>query len=98
MNNNLINVLSDRKIGPDQRWLQLGLKNAETSITLVTWFKEMIPGSIQGIVLETDDIDTYYYELRRRGLSISAIEEAPWAKYATFFDPDGNGWVLQESK
>jgi uncharacterized glyoxalase superfamily protein PhnB len=26
-----------------------------------------------------------------------AVEEAPWGRYLTFDDPDGNSWVLQQS-
>jgi hypothetical protein len=28
----------------------------------------------------------------------SPIRSAPWGRYATFSDPDGNGWVLQEAR
>ena len=24
------------------------------------------------------------------------IQEAPWGRWKTFTDPDGNGWVLQQ--
>ncbi len=24
------------------------------------------------------------------------IQEAPWARYVSFQDPDGNSWVIQE--
>jgi uncharacterized glyoxalase superfamily protein PhnB len=49
------------------------------------------------MVIDTDDIDTTYAELTAKGLAISAIEAAPWARFATFSDPDGNGWVLQQA-
>jgi hypothetical protein len=25
------------------------------------------------------------------------VQEAPWGRWKTFDDPDGNGWVLQQS-
>jgi hypothetical protein len=25
------------------------------------------------------------------------IQEAPWGRWKTFTDPDGNGWVLQQN-
>lgn len=51
-----------------------------------------------GLVLLADDLDTTYEMLRKRGLTwASAIQMAPWGRYATFSDPDGNGWVLQEA-
>lgn len=91
-------VVRDNPMGADRRWIELVPKGAETSITLVTWFENMPPGCIQGLVIDTDDIALTHAELKERGLEISSVEDAPWGKYATFSDPDGNGWVLQEAK
>jgi len=35
--------------------------------------------------------------LTTKGVEIGSIESAPWGKFATFSDPDNNGWVLQQS-
>jgi catechol 2,3-dioxygenase-like lactoylglutathione lyase family enzyme len=88
-------LIDDMPMGPDQRWVQLGPKGAQTSITLVTWFETMQPGSLDGIVVRSTDIDADHAELTRKGLALTPIETAPWGRYATFDDPDGNGWVLQ---
>jgi catechol 2,3-dioxygenase-like lactoylglutathione lyase family enzyme len=90
-------VVADSPMGPDQRWVQLAPAGAQTSITLVTWFPNMQPGGITGLVLDTDDIAAAHAELQARGLAISEIDAAPWGQYATFDDPDGNGWVLQQA-
>ena len=90
-------VIRDDPMGPDRRWIQLMPKGAETSITLVSWFEKMPPGVLQGMVLDTDDIDVTHGELKRRGLDISEIDNAPWGRYATFSDPDGNGWIVQQA-
>jgi catechol 2,3-dioxygenase-like lactoylglutathione lyase family enzyme len=89
--------LADTSMGPDMRWVQLGPAGAQTSFTLVTWFPSMAPGSLKGVVLATRDIDAAVAELKGRGLELSPIESAPWGRYATFDDPDGNGFVLQAS-
>ncbi|MEQ4305495.1 glyoxalase superfamily protein [Plantactinospora sp. B6F1] len=89
-------LLGDNRTGPDQRWVQVGPKGAGTSITLVTWFDTMPPGSVKGLVLETDDLDGDVAELTRRGVPMSGgVQEAPWGRFVTFDDPDGNGIVLQ---
>lgn len=90
-------VIRDNPMPPDRRWIQLAPPGSETSITLVTWFDNMPPGSFQGAVLDTDDIESSHETLESRGLDISEIEDAPWGRYATFTDPDGNGWVLQQA-
>ena len=90
-------TVRDNPMGPDQRWVQVGPPGAETSVTLVTWFPAMRPGSITGLVLETDDVAADHARLRSRGVVISDLAEVPWGRYATFTDPDGNGWVLQQT-
>ncbi|MDW5328193.1 VOC family protein [Plantactinospora sp. KLBMP9567] len=89
-------LLGDNRMAPDQRWVQVGPKGAPTSITLVTWFDTMPPGSVKGLVLETDDLDGDVADLTRRGVAISGgIQDAPWGRFVSFDDPDGNGIVLQ---
>lgn len=90
-------IIRDNPMGHDKCWVELAPEGAETSITLVTWFEKMPPGSVHGIVLDTDDIEVARSELKERGLEVSEIAEAPWGKHATFSDPDGNGWVLQQA-
>jgi predicted enzyme related to lactoylglutathione lyase len=89
-------VLVERPMGPDTSWLQLAPPGAETSITLVTWFDTMPAGSVAGIVLETDDLESDVDRLREQGVAIDGeIEARPWGRYVTFTDPDGNGLILQ---
>ena len=79
---------------PGQRWVQMKPPSGPTSISLVTWFEAMPPGSAQGLVLDTSDIEFAHGKLKSRGLAIGAIEDASWGRFATFRDPDGNGRVL----
>jgi len=89
-------LLRDNPMGPDQRWVQVGPKGAQTSITLVTWFPTMPPGSVKGLVLETGDLDADVAALTARGVAIpDGVQEQPWGRFVTFDDPDGNGIVLQ---
>jgi catechol 2,3-dioxygenase-like lactoylglutathione lyase family enzyme len=89
-------LIADNAMSPAQRWVQVAPKGAATSITLVTWFENMPPGSVSGLVLETDDLDADVAALGQRGLTFDGdIQAAPWGRYVTFKDPDGNGLVLQ---
>lgn len=91
-------ILRDNPMGPNQQWVQLRPPGAETSITLVTWFDAMPPGSLRGMVLDTLDIEATQRKLVANGLEISEIKDAPWGRFAMFSDPDGNGWVLQQAQ
>jgi catechol 2,3-dioxygenase-like lactoylglutathione lyase family enzyme len=89
-------LVSDTEMGPGQRWVQVRPKGSQSSITLVTWFETMPPGSLKGLVLETDDLQGDVEALGARGVTIEGgVQDAPWGKFVTFDDPDGNGIVLQ---
>jgi uncharacterized glyoxalase superfamily protein PhnB len=47
-------------------------------------------------MLNVTDIERDHRELSARGLELSAIQQQPWGRYATFNDPDGNGWILRQ--
>jgi catechol 2,3-dioxygenase-like lactoylglutathione lyase family enzyme len=87
-------LVAENPMGPDQRWIQVAPKGATTGLTLVTWFDTMPPGSLKGLVLQTPDIDGEAARLRTAGVDITDPEDAPWGRFATFHDPDGNGIVL----
>src|ERR1700689_463123 len=88
-------LLQDMPMGESLRWIQVRPKGSEASITLVTWFDSMAPGSLKGLVLETLDMEGAIAELATRGFVIEGeIDEQPWGRFIMFEDPDGNGIVL----
>lgn len=90
-------LVADNQMGPAQRWVQVRPRDGQTSITLVTWFDTMPPGSLKGLVIQTDDLAGDVKALAARGLEISEIQSAPWGRFVTFDDPDGNGLILQSA-
>jgi catechol 2,3-dioxygenase-like lactoylglutathione lyase family enzyme len=67
------------------------------------------PGSAQRLLLAASDIDAVRDDLIRRGVEVSELfhldggpvpgpdpERRSYQTYASFKDPDGNGWLLQE--
>ncbi|MGH9170311.1 MAG: VOC family protein [Acidimicrobiales bacterium] len=80
------------------RWVTLKPPAGTAAITLVTWFESMPMGSLRGTVLTVPDLDAAAAELRQKGAldDIDEIQEAPWGRYVTVEDPDGNGWVIQQ--
>jgi catechol 2,3-dioxygenase-like lactoylglutathione lyase family enzyme len=92
-----LELVSDVRMGPDMRWVQVRPQGASTSLTLVTWFLTMGAGTLKGTVLETDALEDDVVALREKGVAIGDIEAAPWGRFVTFDDPDGNGIVLQET-
>jgi predicted enzyme related to lactoylglutathione lyase len=57
---------------------------------------DMTPGSVKGLHLVVDDINTARSALVKRGIAVGEISDVSGVKYAGFNDPDGNVWLLQE--
>lgn len=86
-------VNRDMTMGP-MRWLQVAPKGADTGMVLLAGMPGLAPSGIQGVQLETDDIDADCESLRQAGVAVDGPHERPWGREATFTDPDGNGFVL----
>ena len=57
---------------------------------------DMKPGSVKGLHLVVDELDTARSALMNRGIPVGEISDVSGVKYAGFSDPDGNLWLLQE--
>ena len=57
---------------------------------------DMTPGSVKGLHLVVDHLETARSALMNRGIPIGDISVVGGVKYAGFSDPDGNLWLLQE--
>lgn len=89
-------LIRESPMGPDMCWIQLAPPGQGVTIALVTWFDQMKPGGLQGVMVNTADIEAEHRRLRGLGLDIGAIQQQDWGRYAQFSDPDGNGWILRQ--
>jgi catechol 2,3-dioxygenase-like lactoylglutathione lyase family enzyme len=98
---------ADLAAGDDFRALQFTPPRSQCSIHFGTGITTAEPGSLQGLELVVEDIDAARADLISRGVDVSEVfeqrppglESAPGRSYfalASFSDPDGNGWLLQE--
>jgi predicted enzyme related to lactoylglutathione lyase len=101
----------DHSAGEDFRVVQLTPPGSACSIALMR-NQSNPPGSVQGLHLCVSDIEAARAELVGRGTGVSEVfhfgpggqEPGPdpqrgnYNSFATFTDPDGNGWLLQEVK
>jgi len=96
----------DLVISDDVRTVQLTPPHSGCSVQITKGGTTAAPGSAQGMILVVTDIDAARNDLISRGVDISEVQEArppgfdqPGRSYfarASFSDPDGNGWQLQE--
>ena len=97
--------------GDDFRVVQFTPPGSPASIHFGKGVTTAAPGSAQGLFLVVTDIEAARAELVGRGVDVSevfhrAVGESPqngrdpegrsYGSYATFTDPDGNRWLLQE--
>ncbi len=86
---------TEATFGEVMRWIEVAPHGSTTSLTLVTWFEAMPPGSLQGLVFEVDDVHATYEELLAKGVPFDfPPREMPGGLQAVFRDPDGNGFVI----
>ncbi len=81
------------------RIVQLTPPESACSIVIGTGMPSlaMQPGSLRGLHLVVGNVAQAREALISRGVEVSEVEEHDQGvKYASFSDPDGNTWTLQE--
>jgi catechol 2,3-dioxygenase-like lactoylglutathione lyase family enzyme len=96
----------DLVVSDDFRVVQMTPPHSQCSIQFGKGRTTAEPGAAQALILVVDDIDAARVDLIDRGVDVSEVEEqrppgldAPGRSYfarASFSDPDGNSWELQE--
>ena len=97
----------DLAAGDDFRAVQFTPPHSQCSIHFGKGVTTAEPGSVQRLELVVDDIDSARDDLISRGVDVSevyeqrppgfeSVEGRSYFMYASFSDPDGNGWLLQE--
>jgi catechol 2,3-dioxygenase-like lactoylglutathione lyase family enzyme len=90
------NADHDHRVSDELRFIQLTPPGSACSITIGDGITDAEPGSVKGMQLVVQDIETAHAELSRRGVDVSDVQELPWGRFVFFSDPDGNAWAVQE--
>jgi catechol 2,3-dioxygenase-like lactoylglutathione lyase family enzyme len=96
----------------DFRVIQMTPPGSQCSIHFGKKVTEAAPGSVQNLYLVVSDIEAARTELKGHGVNVSETfhftgfggqrvpgpdpEGRSYSTFATFKDPDGNGWLLQQ--
>ena len=102
---------ADIEVGNGARIVQFTPPGSSCSIALGKGGTEMEPGSVDRLEVAVYDIDAAREDLISHGAEVSDLfhldggpvpgpdpERRSYQTYASFNDPDGNGWLLQEIK
>jgi predicted enzyme related to lactoylglutathione lyase len=87
---------TDQRVNEGLRFVQLTPPGSACSIAIGEGLTDAAPGSVRGTQIVVADIHAAHAELQARGVAVGAIEVHPWGSLASFADPDGNTWVLQQ--
>jgi catechol 2,3-dioxygenase-like lactoylglutathione lyase family enzyme len=103
---------ADFVVGDAFRAVQFTPPGSPCSIHFGTGITPAVPGSARGLYLVVSDIEAARAELVGRGVDVGEVfhlagpgkpplsgrdpERRSYASHASFSDPDGNGWLLQE--
>jgi catechol 2,3-dioxygenase-like lactoylglutathione lyase family enzyme len=103
---------ADFVVGDAFRGIQFTPPGSPCSIQFGTGVTSAVPGSARGLYLVVSDIQSARVELINRGVDVSELfhragpgqpplsgpdpARRSYFSYATFSDPDGNEWLLQE--
>ena len=87
---------ADHQVTDTLRFVQLTPPGSACSIAIGTGITEMPPGSQRGLQVVVADVAVARQQLVDRGVKVSEIDVQQWGSFATFSDPDGNRWVLQQ--
>jgi catechol 2,3-dioxygenase-like lactoylglutathione lyase family enzyme len=95
--------------GENFRAVQLTPPHSPCSIAFGKGLTTGEPGSVKRLLLAVDDIDAARGDLSRRGVEVSDVfhldggrvagrdpQGRSYQSYASFSDPDGNEWLVQE--
>ena len=99
-------------VNGDRRVVQFTPPGSDASIWLGKGLTPSPPGTLKGVLLVVYDVLAARADLVGSGISVSEVfhtsaplaaplpgpdpERKSYASFATFSDPDGNGWVFQE--
>jgi catechol 2,3-dioxygenase-like lactoylglutathione lyase family enzyme len=105
---------ADFAVGNEFRVVQFTPPGSPCSIQFGKGLTSAAPGSVRSLYLVVSDIEAARTELVGRGVEVSDVfhrdgpgkpplsgldpERRSYASFATFSDPDANGWLLQEIK
>jgi catechol 2,3-dioxygenase-like lactoylglutathione lyase family enzyme len=101
---------ADFEFGSDVRAVQFTPTHSDCSVSFGRGLTKAAPGSAERLELVVADIEAARADLVARGVEVSDFfhrgesgvepglhpQRASYQSYASFSDPDGNNWLLQE--
>jgi catechol 2,3-dioxygenase-like lactoylglutathione lyase family enzyme len=97
------NLDHDARPTPGMRVVQMTPPGSACSVVIGEGLPLGEPGSVKGVQLVVEDVDTVREQLAGRGVGVGEVQQlgpegTPGSRFLFFDDPDGNTWSVQELK
>jgi hypothetical protein len=86
------------RVDDGHRFVELLPPGSACSIALTTGDTHAVPGSVQGVQVNVDDMEDVHASLRARGVGVAEVQDYPWGRFCFFSAPDGDGWSMREPR
>lgn len=95
-------IVENQPMG-EYRWLEVAPQHGETRFVLYEkkWMEKQNPNVNMhhpSLILTTKHIDQTYQTLKERGVDIREVMQFPYGRMCTFYDQDGNIFMMREDK
>ncbi|MBD8070656.1 VOC family protein [Bacillus sp. PS06] len=93
----------EQPMGPNMAWIEVGPSEDEFT-TLVLYSKAAMeqqqPTKVShpSILFSTTDVESAYEKLVEKGVKVDEMLRMPFGTMFTFYDQDGNEYLLREDK
>lgn len=90
-------------MGPNMTWIEVAPSEDEFT-TFVLYSKQLMeqqdPTNVAhpSILFSTPDIDAAYEKLKQNDVKVDELQKMPYGRMFTFYDQDGNQYLLREDK
>lgn len=95
-------VRMEQQMGPGIKWLEVG-PDQEASAVFVLYEKKLMeaqnPEADTGhpsVILSASDLKVTHERLKKNGVRVEEIMKMPYGSMFTFYDMDGNRFLLRE--
>ncbi|MDZ5473357.1 VOC family protein [Bacillus sp. 31A1R] len=93
----------EQQMGPNMSWIEVGPSEDEFT-TLVLYSKSAMekqkPSKVAhpSVLFSTTDIESAYEKMTQNGVKVDEMMRMPFGTMFTFYDQDGNDYILREDK
>ncbi|WP_409250722.1 VOC family protein [Bacillus sp. SCS-153A] len=93
----------DQPMGPNASWIEVAPGENET-LTFVLYSRAAMekqnPSKVAhpSVILSTTDIESAHEKMKQNGVKVDDIMNLPFGNMFTFYDQDGNEYLLREDQ